>query len=95
VGLDAERGLTVQALAARIKRLSAKVGLDLGGLHNLRRWTATNAIEGGVAISVAQRQLGHSDPRTTSGYLREDESKDAAAMGSAFPSIFRGRAPAA
>lgn len=86
----AERGMTATALAARIKRLSAQVGIDLGGLHNLRRWSVTTAIEAGVPIPVAQRQVGHSDPRTTSGYIREDEGKDSAAVRSAFPAIFRG-----
>ncbi len=87
---DAERGMSATALANRIKRLSAKVGLDLGGLHNLRRWTVTTAVEGGLSIDVAQRQVGHSDPRTTASYIREDETKDGAALRTAFPAVFRG-----
>ena len=95
VKVDAEHGLSAQALAARIKKLSAKVGLDLGGLHNLRRWSATSAIEAGVPISVAQRQLGHADPRTTSSYLREDETKDSTEVRDKFPGVFRGTRGAA
>lgn len=86
---DAERGMSPTALANRIKRLSAKVGLDLGGLHNLRRWTVTTALEAGVPIPVAQRLVGHSDPRTTTSYIREDETKDGAALRSTFPGVFR------
>ena len=84
---DAERGMTATALAARIKRLSAKVGVDLGGLHNMRRWNATTTIEAGVPVSVAQRQLGHESPTTTSAYLREDEGKDSDALRAAFPKV--------
>lgn len=85
----AERGMSATALANRIKRLGSKVGVDLGGLHNLRRWSVTSALEAGVPIPVAQRQVGHTDPRTTTSYIREHEGEDSAAVRSAFPAIFR------
>ena len=35
VPLEAERGMSAVALANRVQRLSARVGVDLGRLHNL------------------------------------------------------------
>ena len=52
---DVEPRMSATALANRIKRLGAKIGVDLGGLHNLRRWTVTSALESGVPVPAVQR----------------------------------------
>lgn len=64
--------MNTKSLADRMNRLSGRAGVDLGGLNNLRRWTATQAVASGLLITVAQRQFGHSDPRTTAAHLRAE-----------------------
>ena len=41
----------------------------VGGIHGLRHAYATHQLEGGMPVHILQRQLGHSDLRTTMRYL--------------------------
>lgn len=42
-------------------------------IYSMRHTYATSALRSGVDIATVQRRLGHSDIRTTMGYLRELE----------------------
>lgn len=42
-------------------------------IYSLRHIYATSALRSGVDIATVQRRLGHSDIRTTMGYLQELE----------------------
>ncbi len=55
-------------LLHKIKRLSKKVGFDIN-LHGLRRTFATIAANAGKPINIISLALGHSDLKTTQGYL--------------------------
>ncbi len=55
-------------LLRKVKRLSKRVGLELN-VHGLRRTFATIAANSGKPINIISLALGHSDLKTTQGYL--------------------------
>ena len=55
-------------LLHKIKRLAKRVGFDIN-LHGLRRTFATVAANSGKPINIISLALGHSDLKTTQGYL--------------------------
>ncbi len=55
-------------LLSKLKRLSKRVGFDIN-LHGLRRTFATVAANSGKPINIISLALGHSDLKTTQGYL--------------------------
>ncbi len=64
-------------VSREIKAASERAGIDKRiTSHNLRHSYATHSIEHGVPIHTLQRLLGHTDIRTTEGYLHA--SKDGA-----------------
>jgi len=57
-------------ISREIKLASERAGIDKRiTSHNLRHSYATHSIEHGVPIHTLQRLLGHTDIRTTEGYL--------------------------
>jgi integrase len=64
-------------VARQIKQASIKAGIGKRiTSHCLRHSFATHSLENGVPIHVVQRLMGHTDIRTTEGYLHL--SKDGA-----------------
>lgn len=61
-------------LLHKIKRLSKKVGFDIN-LHGLRRTFATIAANAGKPINIISLALGHSDLKTTQGYLMTSQDE--------------------
>ena len=55
-------------LLHKVKRLSKRLGFDVN-LHGLRRTFATIAANAGKPINIISLALGHSDLKTTQGYL--------------------------
>lgn len=55
-------------LLHKVKRLAKRVGFDIN-LHGLRRTFATVAANSGKPINIISLALGHSDLKTTQGYL--------------------------
>lgn len=64
----AERPYSANALREKkLHPLLAKLGIPRGGFHALRHGAASSMIADGVTPIVVQRQLRHSDPKTTLG----------------------------
>lgn len=61
-------------LLHKIKRLSKRVGFDIN-LHGLRRTFATIAANAGKPINIISLALGHSDLKTTQGYLMTSQEE--------------------
>lgn len=57
-----------------LRRAGKKVGLDVNP-HRLRHWYASHLLAQGVPLVTIQRQLRHSDLKTTALYLQVDDSK--------------------
>jgi integrase len=47
--------------------LLAKLGIERGGFHSMRHGTCSALLADGATPAVVQKQLRHSDPRTTLG----------------------------
>ena len=61
-------------LLHKIKRLAKRVGFDIN-LHGLRRTFATIAANSGKPINIISLALGHSDLKTTQGYLMTSQEE--------------------
>jgi len=60
---------TERCLSAALHAACDAVGVPRCGLHDLRRAFATEAFRAGVPLTVLAGWLGHSDVRTTEGYV--------------------------
>ena len=61
-------------LLHKVKRLSKRVGFDIN-LHGLRRTFATIAANSGKPINIISLALGHTDLKTTQGYLMTSQDE--------------------
>ena len=61
-------------LLHKVKRLSKRLGFDVN-LHGLRRTFATIAANAGKPINIISLALGHSDLKTTQGYLMTSQDE--------------------
>lgn len=66
-------------LLHKIKRLAKRVGFNIN-LHGLRRTFATVAANSGKPINIISLALGHSDLKTTQGYLMTTQDEVIKAM---------------
>ena len=66
-------------LLHKVKRLAKRVGFDIN-LHGLRRTFATVAANSGKPINIISLALGHSDLKTTQGYLMTSQDEVIEAM---------------
>ena len=61
-------------LLHKVKRLAKRVGFDIN-LHGLRRTFATVAANSGKPLNIISLALGHSDLKTTQGYLMTSQEE--------------------
>lgn len=65
--------MTPQAVYNMINRRIDQAGIKDFSPHDLRRTYISNALDGGVDLSIVSDTVGHSDPKTTKGYDRRPE----------------------
>ena len=65
--------LTDQGVYVIVKARSAAAGVEEFSPHDLRRTYAGDLLDAGADLATVQKLMGHSDPRTTSGYDRRGE----------------------
>ena len=69
-GEDPRRPLSVTAAQQIYRKAREAAGIIHGrGIHTLRHCFASHLLESGVDIFIVKRLLGHSDLKTTAGYL--------------------------
>ena len=78
--VHAGKGMTGQAIAARIRRLAVDAGLGKIGPHVLRRSFATQLLAGGNDLAAVADCMGHANTNTTRIYDRRGESSKLAAV---------------
>ncbi|MCB1609455.1 MAG: site-specific integrase [Xanthomonadales bacterium] len=67
---EPEDCVSVDTAQKAYRNARGRVGLEkVGGFHSLRHAYATHQLEDGMPVHILQRQLGHSDLRTTMRYL--------------------------
>lgn len=67
-------GLAANSIYNRVKRLAKKKKLDITP-HGMRRTCITLLVEKGMPLSMAKEIAGHSDIKTTQGYIMHDAKK--------------------
>lgn len=69
-GNQPDQPLSVATCQKAFQRAKAQAGIEkVGGIHSLRHAYATHQLESGVSLQDLQHALGHTNIRTTLGYL--------------------------
>ena len=69
-GAEPEQALSIPSVQRVFTAAKARAQVEkIGGIHGLRHAYATHQLEAGLRIDLLQRQLGHSDIRTTLTYV--------------------------
>ncbi|MEW8394250.1 MAG: site-specific integrase [Candidatus Thiodiazotropha sp.] len=73
--------MTDQAIYSMLQKRWSQAGIPPVTPHDFRRTFISTLLTKGIDLLTVQRMVGHSDPRTTSGYdLRPDEEMKKAAL---------------
>jgi integrase len=72
-------GQPIAAVHKVLKAVQARAGVERFRPYDLRHSAATGALAPGVDVRAVQALLGHSDLRTTSGYLHSSDKRRVAA----------------
>ncbi|MCR5799704.1 MAG: site-specific integrase [Lachnospiraceae bacterium] len=59
-----------------IRKLCAKCGIEAKSSHDIRRTVASELNAQGVNVEMIRAYLGHSDVKTTFGYIYNNRSKE-------------------
>jgi integrase len=73
-------GLTAQTIYDMMAERADQAGVKHFSPHDMRRSFAGDLLDAGADLVTVQKLMGHSDPRTTSGYDRRDGKNKRAAI---------------
>lgn len=90
--LQAEHGVSAEALAQMLEKRRGEAGLRPLTWHDFRRTFAGNLLDNGHDLVTVQKLLGHASPTTTAGYDRRGEKVKRRASRSLHVPYVRGRA---
>jgi integrase len=76
-------GHPLAAVHKMLTKVQSRAGLERFRPYDLRHSAATGALASGADLKAVQALLGHSDLRTTQGYLHASEDRKQAAAESA------------
>lgn len=72
-----ENGRTkARAIDERIRKMCRKIGMKEKSAHDIRRTCASNLYHSGMSIEYLKDYLGHSDTKTTRGYIYDVNTKE-------------------
>lgn len=76
-----EKGRTkIRALDNRIRKLCTRANLPVKSAHDIRRTVASEMFNNGVPVEIIRDYLGHSDIKTTWGYILDNQGKEKTAQ---------------
>ncbi|MCD8131529.1 MAG: site-specific integrase [Lachnospiraceae bacterium] len=72
-----ENGRTaIREIDNRIRKLCTRAGIEVKSAHDIRRTVASEMFNNGVPVEIIRNFLGHSDIRTTYGYILDNKRKE-------------------
>lgn len=72
-----ENGRTnIRSIDNRIRKCCKRAGIDVKSAHDIRRTVASEMFNNGVPVEIIRNFLGHSDIKTTYGYILDNKKKE-------------------
>ncbi len=72
-----EQGRTkIREIDNRIRKLCNKADIEVKSAHDIRRTVASELFNNGVPVEIIRNYLGHSDIKTTWGYILDNHRKE-------------------
>lgn len=73
---DGKGRTKIREIDNRIRKLCNKAGIQEKSAHDIRRTVASEMFANGVSMEIIKNFLGHSDIKTTFGYILDIQSKE-------------------
>lgn len=74
--VDAEGRTKIREIDNRIRKLCKKANIEIKSAHDIRRTVASEMFANGISVEIIRDFLGHSDIKTTWGYIYDGNSKE-------------------
>lgn len=72
-----EKGRTnIRSIDNRIRKLCRHAGIEIKSAHDIRRTVASEMFNNGIPVVAIRNYLGHSDIKTTYGYILDNRGKE-------------------
>ena len=72
-----ENGRTnIRSIDNRLRKCCKRAGIDVKSAHDIRRTVASEMFNNGVPVEIIRNFLGHSDIKTTYGYILDNKKKE-------------------
>lgn len=76
-----EQGRTrIRAIDNRIRKLCKRAGIEAKSAHDIRRTVASEMYKNNIKVEIIRDYLGHSDIKTTYGYILDNNDKETTAQ---------------
>jgi len=73
---DEEGRTKIREIDNRIRKLCKKASIETKSAHDIRRTVASELFINGVPVEIIRNYLGHSDIKTTWGYILDNHRKE-------------------
>lgn len=73
---DAQGRTKIREIDNRIRKLCNKADIEVKSAHDIRRTVASELYNNGVPVEIIRDYLGHSDIKTTWGYILDNNRKE-------------------
>jgi integrase len=73
---DAQGRTKIREIDNRIRKLCNKADIKIKSAHDIRRTVASELFNNGVPVEIIRNYLGHSDIKTTWGYILDNHRKE-------------------
>lgn len=73
---DSEGRTTIRAIDNLIRKACNMAGMETKSAHDIRRTVASEMFNQGVPVEIIRNYLGHSDIKTTYGYILDNHKKE-------------------
>lgn len=73
---DEKGRTTIREIDNRIRKMCNKAKIEVKSAHDIRRTVASEMFNNGIPVEIIRNYLGHSDIKTTYGYILDNQSKE-------------------
>ncbi len=73
---DIQGRTKIREIDNRIRKLCNKADIEVKSAHDIRRTVASELFNNGVPVEIIRNYLGHSDIKTTWGYILDNHRKE-------------------